>query len=130
MTRQPLVEIDFAELSDGSLLEVIEDPVDPKKTILALCRRGSIQLVDRFDDGARILIPFAHKDRHTTHVRLAQGAEAYEDVWKLAAFVTNDVGPSRVSPRRARFGGNATGFGRANDEFTKNPPISFKNKQI
>jgi hypothetical protein len=53
----PEVPIDFAELEDGSLVEVIEDPADPNHALFAICKRGRIRLAERVQDRGRILVP-------------------------------------------------------------------------
>ena len=40
----PELQIDFAVLEDGSLVEVIEDPVDPNHALFAIFKRGRIRL--------------------------------------------------------------------------------------
>ena len=44
MEQKPVVEIDFAELSDGSLVEMIEDPADATKTLFAVYRNQSADI--------------------------------------------------------------------------------------
>jgi hypothetical protein len=41
--RLPEVQVDFAGLEDGSLMETIEDPADPNQTLLAIFKRGRIR---------------------------------------------------------------------------------------
>jgi hypothetical protein len=36
VTPKPIVETDFAELPDGTLLDLIEDPNNPAQTLLAV----------------------------------------------------------------------------------------------
>lgn len=78
-----IVETDFAELEDGSLVEMIEDPEDPKRSLLAIWKEGVVHLTDRFQYKSRVLVPIP-RDRHVvTHVRLPQGAKTYESVSAL-----------------------------------------------
>jgi hypothetical protein len=51
------VQIDFAELENGSLVEVVEDPNDPNHTLFAIFNHGHIRLAERVEDRERILVP-------------------------------------------------------------------------
>jgi hypothetical protein len=46
-----IVETDFAELEDGSLLELIEAPEDCSKTLFVLFKNREFRLVDRYEFG-------------------------------------------------------------------------------
>jgi hypothetical protein len=70
-------EIDFAELEDGSLAEMIEDPADPAKPRLAVYSNGTVRYRDKLHDGNRVLVPLSRTDFLSKHVRLPQGAESY-----------------------------------------------------
>lgn len=87
--RQPtlvsstVVETDFTELDDGSLVEIIEDPENPSRTLLAIYKDGHVCLTHRFQHGNRVLVPIP-RDRHVVrHVRLPRGVKAYESVPSL-----------------------------------------------
>jgi hypothetical protein len=80
------VEIDFAELSDGSLVEMIQDPADPTKSLLAVYKDGSVQYAEQWRDGNRVLVPLPRTDEMLKHVRLPSGSEAYGEFDEL---VTN-----------------------------------------
>ena len=47
------VEIEFAELSDGSQVETIQNLADPTKSLLAVYKDGSVQCVEQWHDGNR-----------------------------------------------------------------------------
>jgi hypothetical protein len=87
--RQPtlvssaVVETDFAELDDGSLVEIIEDPENSSRTVLAIYKDGQVRFTHRFQHGNRTLVPIP-RDRHVIrHVRLPRGVKAYESVRSL-----------------------------------------------
>jgi hypothetical protein len=87
--RQPtlvsstIVETDFAELADGSLVEIIEDPENSSRTLLAVYKDGEISFTHRFQHGNRTLVPIP-RDRHVMrHVRLPRGVKSYESVYSL-----------------------------------------------
>lgn len=77
MKKSAVVEVDFAELSDGSLVEMIEDPADATKTRLAVWRNKSVRYTESVVDQGKILVPLPRADDQLQHVRLARGAEAY-----------------------------------------------------
>jgi hypothetical protein len=87
--RQPtlvsstIVETDFAELADGSLVEIIEDPENSSRTLLAAYKDGEVRFTHRFLHGNRTLVPIP-RDRHVVrHVRLPRGVKPYESVRSL-----------------------------------------------
>jgi len=68
-----VVEVDFAELEDGSLLETVEDPDDSSKSLLAVYKNGEVRFERRLPAGDRVLVPIP-RDRHIIkHVRLPRG---------------------------------------------------------
>jgi hypothetical protein len=85
--RLPEVEIDFAELQDGSLVEMIEDPSNPTKSLLAVYKDGIAHYAAQWPDQDRILMPLSRADENLKYVRLPQGAEPYVDVTQLGADV-------------------------------------------
>jgi hypothetical protein len=76
----PIEETEFAQLEDGSLLEMIEDPEDSSKTLFATLRNGAASFVDQVDVGGRILRPLPRQSKIVRHVRLSRGAKPYESV--------------------------------------------------
>jgi hypothetical protein len=78
-----VVRVDFAELSDGSLVEMIEDPTDGAETLFAVYRNHCVRYMKEVDDQGRILAPLSRADHNLRHVRLAQGAESYGAIWHL-----------------------------------------------
>jgi hypothetical protein len=83
LERKPALEVDFAELSDGSMAEMIEDPQDATRTLFAVHRNQSISYADRVEDDGRILMPLSRENENVKYVRLAQGAGPYGRVQNL-----------------------------------------------
>ena len=81
----PEVAIDFAELEDGSLVEVIEDPADPNHALFAICKRGRIRLAERVQDRGRILVPIPRNVVGFSDVKLPQGVRPYKSLKQLLA---------------------------------------------
>jgi hypothetical protein len=73
----PSVEIGFAELSDGSLVEMIQSPADPAKSILAVYKDGIVRYAEEWQDGNRILVPIPRVDEMLRHICLPAGSEPY-----------------------------------------------------
>jgi hypothetical protein len=73
----PQREIEFAELQDGSLAEMIEDPTNPAKSLLAVYANGTVRYTDNLLTGSEVLVPLSRTDPVSRHVSLPQGAEAY-----------------------------------------------------
>jgi hypothetical protein len=58
MSRHPsLIETDFAPLSDGTLLELVENPSNPGRYCLSVWRGGEIQFVDEFEHDGQVSVP-------------------------------------------------------------------------
>ncbi len=97
----PVVETDFTELSDGTLLEMIEDPADPTKSRPAVYSNGTVRYTDKVHDGSRILVPLSRTDLLSKHVCLPQGAESYGVLQDLIGDVGSFFTPvSMSSPLR------------------------------
>ena len=43
-SRLPEQEVDFCELEDGTLVEMIEDPDDPANSLFAVFRNGTVEI--------------------------------------------------------------------------------------
>ena len=48
-----VVETDFTEIGDGSMVEIIEDPENSSRTLLAIYKAGETLFTDRFQTGTR-----------------------------------------------------------------------------
>jgi hypothetical protein len=79
----PEVPIDFAELENGSLVEVVEHPTDPNHTLFAILKRGRIRLAGRVEDRGRILVPIPRSTLGFSDVKLPQGVMPYKSVKRL-----------------------------------------------
>ena len=53
----PITETDFAELSDGTLLELVQDPTDPGQRCFAVFRNGEICYSNRLEQDGRVFVP-------------------------------------------------------------------------
>jgi len=76
-TTIPVVETDFAELRGGVVVEMVEDPANPTRSLLAVYKNGIVECVERFRDGDRVLVPLTRTDLLLKHICLPQGAEDY-----------------------------------------------------
>jgi hypothetical protein len=74
------VEVDFRELEDGRLVEMIENPDDETKSILAICKNGRIRYAEELEHGNEMLVPLPKDAEFIRHVRLANGAESFGSV--------------------------------------------------
>jgi hypothetical protein len=89
MESSTIIEVDFAELSDGTLVEMIEDPAGSGKSVLAIYKDRTVRYSERLDDGGRILVPLPRANHDLRHVGLAQGAEPYGTLLELQALVAS-----------------------------------------
>src|SRR5260370_24324966 len=51
------IEIDFAELKDGTPVELLEDPANPNRTLLGIWQGREVHFVDRLEPDGQIFIP-------------------------------------------------------------------------
>jgi hypothetical protein len=78
-----VTEIDFVELKDGTLVELMEDPKNPGRKCLAVWKDGVIRILDRLEQDGRVMVPAAQNSEILGHIRLPKGAEPYESVQTL-----------------------------------------------
>ena len=85
----PVTTIDFVELSDGSLVDFVEDPTDSRHTLLAIWTGGKVSYQDRLRYEGRTLIPPPREGQIFKHVCLPRGAKAYTSNRSLLIEVAN-----------------------------------------
>jgi len=78
-----ITEIDFAELKDGTLVELVEDPKNPSGTCLAVWKDGEVRFVDRLEQDGQVLVPVSRKDEVLARLRLPCAVSRYESVQVL-----------------------------------------------
>jgi hypothetical protein len=83
LTSTPFVETDFEELEDGTLLEMVQDPTDSSKSLLAVCQNGRVNLADRFPCRDRVFVPIARDNQTIRYVCLPSGIKPYGSVHSL-----------------------------------------------
>jgi len=72
-SRLPEHEVDFAELEDATLLEMIEDPNNPANSLFAVYTNGAVKNVPRMECNDRVLVPVPREQGLFKHVRLPRG---------------------------------------------------------
>lgn len=87
----PEREIDFAKLKDGALAEVIADPADRNRTLLAIFKRGRVRFTNRVQDGDRVLVPIPRTAVGFSDVRLPRGIMRYGSVSRLFYTIANFI---------------------------------------
>lgn len=81
---QPTVgEIDFAVLEDGSLVDLVEDPQDARRTLFAVWQDGEVRLTDHLQTNGRKLLPLRREDELSRQIRLPRGTKPYGSVAEL-----------------------------------------------
>jgi len=80
-TRQQILEADFAELKDGTLLEVVQDLENSARTLLAVWKDGGVRYVEELEDDAHVLVPRQRKRNQIfDQLRLPNQARPYDSV--------------------------------------------------
>jgi hypothetical protein len=83
-TDRQIVETDFAELKDGTLVEVVQDPENRARTLLAVWKDGDVHYVDQLEDDGHVLVPFRRKTNEIfDRLRLPTNARSYESLQRL-----------------------------------------------
>jgi hypothetical protein len=80
-------EISFRKLPDGTLLEMIENPNDAKKSVLAASTNGQVQCAKKFKFGNKVFLPLPRDTSIVRHVRLATGFESLESAQDLRSHI-------------------------------------------
>ncbi len=78
-----ITEIDFAELKDGTLVELVEDSKNPGRTCFAVWKDGEIRFVDRLEQDGQVLVPLSRKNEVLVRLRLPSAVSPYESVQVL-----------------------------------------------
>ena len=76
--------VDFTELPDGSLVELIEDPNNPNRTLFAISKNGRVRFADRIPVRDETLVPVPRSDPALEDVKLPNGVSGYGSLTRLA----------------------------------------------
>ncbi len=87
--RSTSTAIEFSELKDGSLVDLVEDPDNPNRTILAVWKDGETTYHSQLERDGAVLIPLARNGEVFRHLRLAHSTEPYESVEGLFVSLAN-----------------------------------------
>jgi hypothetical protein len=82
-SRRPERAIDFAELGDGTLAEVVEDPMNPSRTRFAIFNQGRVRFADQLEYGGEIFVPIPRSVVGFSDVKLPCGVLPYGSVKRL-----------------------------------------------
>lgn len=93
------VQIDFRELDDGSLVEVVEDPEDPTQTRLAVWKDGAVRYDKQIVYGNQVLLPRQRSGEILPYMRLPQAALPYASVPALLEEIIGFLSSSVVLPQ-------------------------------
>lgn len=80
-------ETDFAELPDGSIIEMIEKPGDPTESQFAVWKDGVVSYLSTIQTDGGMLAPWPRTDPAMSHIRLAQKAEPFANVRQIERLV-------------------------------------------
>jgi hypothetical protein len=78
-----VTEIDFAELKDRTLVELMEDAKHPGRTCFAVWKQGEVRLVDRLEQDGQVFVPLPRNNEVLGRLRLPSAALPYKSVQEL-----------------------------------------------
>jgi hypothetical protein len=81
--NKKIVELDFRELADGTLVETIEDPNDQSKSLLAIFKDGCVRYTETFECDNQLLVPLPKSSGIIRHTIFANGAAEFTSVREL-----------------------------------------------
>jgi hypothetical protein len=81
--QNPITEIDFAEMKDGTLVELVEDPKNLGRRCFAVWKNGEIRFSDKLQQDGQVFVPPAQDSRILECIRLPRGVESYGSVRQL-----------------------------------------------
>src|SRR5713226_7242528 len=76
-------EIDFAELKDGTLVELVEDSKNPGRTCFAVWKDGEVRFADRLEQDGQVFVPLSRKNEVLRHLRLPSAILPFESAQAL-----------------------------------------------
>ncbi len=84
-SRSHAREIDFAQLPGDVLVEMVLDPLDHQKAMLAIYERGEVRYASKFQSNRCALVPRSNEDGILGHIHFADAAEKWiEHIGPLA----------------------------------------------
>src|SRR6266403_201691 len=78
-----VAEIDFAELKDGTLVELVEGAKHPGQTCFAVWKHGEVRFVDRLEQDGQVFVPLERNNEVLGQLRLPSAVSPYESVQAL-----------------------------------------------
>ena len=85
-------EIDFAELVDGSLVEMIENPEDSSASCLAVCIGKEVRITNELEGAGKRLTSISRNSGYIRHILLPNGVAPYESVQSLLVKIHTFLG--------------------------------------
>ncbi len=80
---RPTIKTGFAELEDGCLLELIENPKDPGRNLLVFWREGRVEYSDQIEHLDQTYAPLQPEEEVSRRIQLPQGVKPYKSTQKL-----------------------------------------------
>jgi hypothetical protein len=80
---QSVNEIDFTEMGDGTLVELVEHRQNPGRRCFAIWKDGEVRFSDRLEQHGQVFVPTARDSKILECIRLPRGAESYGSAQEL-----------------------------------------------
>lgn len=99
----PRIEIDFKQLDDGSVVELVEDPADATKTKLAVFDGRQVYLADEVDYRGQLLVPFGRTTDGLEDIRLPRAPQPYHSTEEVFYRTSNLINACSALPNEYLF---------------------------
>ena len=83
-------EVDFLEMADGTLVEMIEDPNEPRRYLFATYNGNEVAYADNVEEGNRVFLPLPKNSKVCRYVNFPKGADKFNSpryllkaIWKM-----------------------------------------------
>lgn len=76
--------VNFKELDDGTLVELVQHPYDPHRTLFGLWKDRTFRYEEKLEYAGRILVPMPRCSDILKRIRLPQRPEPYQSIRDLA----------------------------------------------
>src|ERR1700676_1774961 len=87
IAHRQIEETDFAELKDGTIVELLQDSENPDRSLIAVWKDGDVRYLGQLEHDSHVLVPLQRRSGIFTRLRLPTEASPFESVQTLLSRV-------------------------------------------